>query len=137
MSYLHECANSYTEESLAVVGFLIDVAGHDDKPLRLLENVFDDVEKVHEAGSVTATGPLNFKRLIEHLQSSNVFQYSGSLTTPPCAQDVAWNVVDRPVLIDVSTYRKVRHIMKFNARYSQNSPGDVNLLDNARNILDA
>jgi carbonic anhydrase len=126
-----------SKQSLAVLGFLIEVAGPGEKPLELLQNVFTNIDKVQSTGSTTATESLNFGPLVDHLHSSSVFQYRGSLTTPPCAQDVAWNVVEKPIHIDVSTYRAVRHLIKFNARYSQNHPGDVNLLDNARNVLDA
>ncbi|KAI9166695.1 Carbonic anhydrase [Paramyrothecium foliicola] len=121
--------------SLAVVGFFIEVADHQEQPLELLENVFANVAP--KTQFPVATKSLDFKLLTDHLRSSPVFQYSGSLTTPPCGQGVAWNVVEKPVLIDVATYRKIKGIMKFNSRYTQNTPGQINLLDNARNVLDA
>jgi len=38
--------------------------------------------------------------------------------------------------IEADTYTKVRRIMGFNSRYTQNSLGEMNLLDAARGQLD-
>lgn len=42
-----------------------------------------------------------------------------------------------PVHIGLETFLKVKKVLKFNARYTQNVPGGINLLDNARNVLDS
>ncbi len=59
----------------------------------------------------------------------------GSLTAPPCSEGVKWNFVLDPLLITPWTYDKVKSIIKFNSRYIQNTLGDINLLDAARNQL--
>lgn len=97
--------------------------------------MFDKVDKVKEPGSKGTTGKLDFAKLREHLRRSKVYQYKGSLTTPPCTEGIAWNVVRNPVAIDVKTYKAIKRIMKFNSRYIQNAPGGTNLLENAANTL--
>lgn len=124
------------DKTKTVVGFVVEVAGPADIPSSVLSSVFANVDSITEAGSVGTTGSLDFTPIIDHIGSSHVYQYGGSLTTPPCSEGVAWNVVKEPIFIDVSTYRKVKSILKFNSRYTQNKVGDINLLDNAREVLD-
>jgi carbonic anhydrase len=62
-------------------------------------------------------------------------RYSGSLTTPPCDEDIAWHVSCRPLTISVATYQIVKDVVKFNARFTQNTPGEINLLENVANEL--
>ncbi|KAI8260026.1 Carbonic anhydrase [Colletotrichum sp. SAR11_239] len=114
--------------SLAVVGFLIEVAETTDP---ILASIFKNVDKVTAVGAHAATDPLDFTSLSSHLAKSTIYQYSGSLTTPPCTESIAWNVVGTPLNIDITTYKKAKGIMKFNSRYTQNTPGQMNLLENA------
>ncbi|WYZ39674.1 hypothetical protein EsH8_IV_000015 [Colletotrichum jinshuiense] len=114
--------------SLAVVGFPIEVAETSDP---LLAAVFENIDQVTEWGSHAPTGALDFTSLSEHLSKNTIYQYSGSLTTPPCTEAIAWNVVGTPIPLDIAHYLKVKSIMKYNARYTQNSPGEMNLLENA------
>lgn len=102
----------------------------------MFEKIFENIDDVSSPGSVGETGRLDFKRLEKHVSKSPVYQYSGSLTTPPCSEGIAWNVLSKPVFIDVKTFLKVKKVIKFNARYTQNIPGQINLLDNARKVLD-
>jgi carbonic anhydrase len=57
------------------------------------------------------------------------------LTTPPCTEGITWSVVLQPLYIDPNTYNRVKKIMGYNARYTQNALGDINLLDSAREKL--
>jgi len=54
--------------------------------------------------------------------------YSGSLTTPPCTEGVTWIVSAEPIQIDLKNYETLKDFLKFNARYTQNNPGEENLL---------
>lgn len=54
-------------------------------------------------------------------------RYSGSLTTPPCSEGVNWLVSTQTLRIQPSTFEKVRNIIGFNSRITQNAPGQVNL----------
>ncbi|KYK56298.1 hypothetical protein DCS_08268 [Drechmeria coniospora] len=138
------------DKSLTAVGFLIDLG----PTTPFLSSVFQNVDQVATPGSDAATGPLCFTELENHLKNNNIYtqahpvppsdvprsltvasRYSGSLTTPPCAEGVSWIVSSQPLHIDADTYHKVKDIIRFNARYIQNVPGGVNLLQNAANYL--
>lgn len=88
-------------------------------------------------GTVCETGPLDFDELERHLEYTRVYQYSGSLTTPPCTEGVSWNVVRDPIQISADTFSKIKSIIGFNARYTQNTPGMRNLLDISRDVLNS
>ncbi|KLU81219.1 carbonate dehydratase [Magnaporthiopsis poae ATCC 64411] len=120
------------DKSLSVVGFPIELHG---KNSDFVAKVFDKVDKVTQPGSKGTTGKLDFTKLRSHLHRSKVYQYKGSLTTPPCSEGVAWNVVRNPVAINVKTYKAIKRIMKFNSRYIQAATGETNLLENAANML--
>ncbi|KAK2008380.1 carbonic anhydrase [Colletotrichum eremochloae] len=124
-----------TGPGFSVLGFLIEV--DNSAPSEFLKSVFAHVDEVSEPGSHSETGPLSFCELRTVLEHSEVYQYDGSLTTPPCSEGIAWNVVAEPLRIDDVTYRAAKKIMKFNARYTQNVPGKVNLLEYSRTTLNA
>ncbi len=113
---------------------MIEVDFRDDP---LLENIFLNVfGNKPKLEPKTRTGPLNFAGLESHFNGATVYQYDGSLTTPPCTEKVAWNVVRQPIYISYKTYRAVKSVLKFNSRYTQNDPDQINLLDKSRNSLD-
>ncbi|VUC29372.1 unnamed protein product [Clonostachys rosea] len=120
-------------KSMAVVAFVIGIGPADP----LLTSVFENAAEAATPGEATLTGPLMFKDLEDHFGSSNVFEYSGSLTTPPCSENVHWYVSAKPLAIDQDTYTKVKGIMKFNSRYTQNTPGGINLLQNSANAINS
>ena len=122
------------DNELSVVGFPIEVGGLLQGSF-LLSSIFSNINSVSSPGSTGKTGPLNFALLENHLKNSQVFQYDGSLTTPPCSQGVKWNVVKNPIYVDVATYRAAKGVMGFNSRFTQNQPGQQNLIEYACSIL--
>ncbi|KAL6901192.1 alpha carbonic anhydrase [Trichoderma evansii] len=122
---------STADKSTAVVAFLISLG----LPDVLLSSVFERVNEIATPGETTQTGPLLFAALESHLKSNTIYTYSGSLTTPPCTEGVAWYISTQPLQIDEVTYGRVKDVLKFNARYTQNKLGGVNLLQNAANEL--
>lgn len=58
--------------------------------------------------------------------------YQGSLTTPPCSEGVTWLVSEKTLPVNVATYKAFKSIIKFNARYAQNAPGEENLITFAK-----
>jgi len=57
--------------------------------------------------------------------------YTGSLTTPPCAEGLQFFVTTEQLPIDVATFNKIKSVVGFNARFTQNTPGQDNLLSAA------
>lgn len=125
------------DESLAVIGFPIEVATGADRVNPLLTAALSNVGSIPNAGDATNTSALDFSSLVNHLNGATVAQYAGSLTTPPCYEGVTFNVVQTPVYVSVDTFRALKDVVRFNSRYTQNSPGSINLLDNARNVLNS
>ncbi|CAI6091793.1 unnamed protein product [Clonostachys chloroleuca] len=117
------------DKSIAVVAFVIRLGPADP----LLKSVFENAVEAATPGEATRTGPLVFTDLEGHFSSNNVFEYSGSLTTPPCSENVLWHVSAEPLTVDQDTYIKVKRIMKFNSRYTRNVLGGTNLLENSAN----
>jgi hypothetical protein len=77
---------------------------------------------------------LKFEEIINAVQTKPLFQYTGSLTTPPCAEGLTFLVLEEPLPINVKTYNALKSVIKFNARYSQNSLGETNLLQVASEL---
>jgi len=63
-----------------------------------------------------------------HVRKARVFNYSGSLTTPPCTEQVNWFVAENPLHISVSQYAAIKLALGFNSRFTQAMPGEDNLL---------
>ena len=47
---------------------------------------------------------------------SGFYHYSGSLTTPPCSEDVRWQVMKQPVEVSRSQIAAFRKLYSMNAR---------------------
>jgi carbonic anhydrase len=122
-----------SDKSIAVVAFLVELGQANS----LFTSVFSSISAIATPGDATLTGPLSFDDLENHLANNNVFRYNGSLTTPPCSQGVDWIISAKPLYIDADTYIRVKDVVKFNSRYTQNTLGQINLLQNAANELNA
>ncbi|KAH6971990.1 alpha carbonic anhydrase [Ilyonectria destructans] len=119
------------DKSIAVVAFPIALGLADP----LLASVFAYVSGAATPGQATLTGPLIFTGLEHHLTSNPIYHYSGSLTTPPCSESVEWIISTKPLHIDEFTYNKVKSVVNFNSRYTQNTLGGINLLQNIASEL--
>ncbi|KAG5637199.1 hypothetical protein H0H81_005412 [Sphagnurus paluster] len=85
--------------------------------------------------SKTTVFGLTAAQLITAFQSCRLYQYSGSLTTPPCSEGIIWLVSQTPLPIDVGSYLAFKRVIKFNSRYTQNTPGQKNLIQVAASQL--
>ena len=88
-----------------------------------------------EPGCAARTPGLDFTDLVSGVTNNTIIRYSGSLTTPPCSESVSWIISTKTLPIDEITFQKVKAVIKFNSRYTQNYLGGVNLLQNAADEL--
>ncbi|KAM7183646.1 Alpha carbonic anhydrase [Naviculisporaceae sp. PSN 640] len=93
----------------------------------LLETVFSKVGDITQPGTKTETPPLVLSELVDLWKAGSFQAYSGSLTTPPCSEGVNWFVSTQTLRIQASTFEKVRNVIGFNSRMTQNAPGQLNL----------
>lgn len=124
MHMVHEAEDG----SIAVIAVPFQLT-EDGSTTELLTSVIENIDAVKEPGSVTKTGALNFEELIDAIQTKPLFQYTGSLTTPPCAEGLTFLVMEEPLPLNVKTYNSLKATIKFNSRYTQNNLGDTNLLE--------
>lgn len=94
----------------------------------LLETVFTKVGEIATPGTAVKTDPLVMSELVTTLLQGGFQAYSGSLTTPPCSENVMWMVATQKLQIQTATFESVRNVIGFNARFPQNTPGQQNLL---------
>lgn len=126
---------SPADKSTAVVGIMLEVAPDQEKS-PFFASVLAHVRDVPNAGDTAVTGPLASKDLGPIVQDSDVYHYDGSLTTPPCTEGVKWSVVKDPAFVSAETFAGAKAAMGFNARYTQNNPGERNLLDHVLQVAE-
>ncbi|KAK7739086.1 hypothetical protein SLS62_011322 [Diatrype stigma] len=103
-------------------------------PTTMLETVFASVGDIAEPGSHTTTAPLVMSEVVDALTAGGFQAYHGSLTTPPCTEDVSWLVATQKLVLSQATFASARAAVGFNARYPQNTPGQPNLLQMAAQV---
>jgi len=111
---------------LAVIGFFFDLSTGAPNPV--IESLQPHLAAIAAPGTKTEVEGIDFGSFAEHIQKSDIFQYSGSLTTPPCAEGVTFLIVKEPLAVDVDTFNEIKSIVKFNSRFSQNALGEENLV---------
>ncbi|KAI0883892.1 carbonic anhydrase [Annulohypoxylon maeteangense] len=97
-------------------------------PSTLLETIFSSVGEIATPGTKTKTKPLVMSELVNTLKAGNFQRYTGSLTTPPCSEGVAWSVATQKLMLSRTTFQAARDIIGFNSRFPQNNLGAQNVL---------
>ncbi|KAG6852974.1 hypothetical protein C0991_007785 [Blastosporella zonata] len=110
------------------IGILFEV--YADATTELLTTLAKCLPKTEN--QAVETGELIYGPIIRHFEENGLYQYQGSLTTPPCYQGITWLVSEKTMDVDVATFKAFKSIMKFNARYPQNTPGQENLITFAK-----
>ncbi|KAI1463606.1 carbonic anhydrase [Daldinia caldariorum] len=125
-------------KEIAVIGVYVDLIDSPtvlqlhlhprSAPSTLLETVFSSIGDIATPGTSTKTKPLVMSELVTQLKTGSFKRYSGSLTTPPCSEGVAWSVATEKLRLSKTTFQAVRDVVGYNSRYPQNNLGEENLL---------
>ncbi|XP_065430842.1 carbonic anhydrase 14 isoform X3 [Chrysemys picta bellii] len=97
-SYANISEAKQRADSLAVLGILIEVG---DVANPAYDNIFDRLKNIQYAGQKVSIPSFNVHELLPG-QLGHYFRYNGSLTTPPCSQNVLWTVFRQRVRISAS-----------------------------------
>lgn len=95
------------------------------------DKIVGELSKVVEPGkNTTINGIIDLTpvtQVIQNIQTKN-FVYSGSLTTPPCSEGVTFIIPNLTFPLSINQFISLKKVIKFNSRYTQNKPGQQNLL---------
>lgn len=80
-------------------------------------------------------GGIDFSGVVAQVASSNILQYTGSLTTPPCSEGVTFLLVESPLKINVPDYNAIKKVVRFNSRLTQNVLDADNILGVGANSI--
>lgn len=94
---------------LAVVAVLLKVG----KENAALKPVFDAMPAKAD-GKAALAAPINLADILP--ADRGYYRFKGSLTTPPCSEEVSWQVLKQPVEISKSQLEAFRKLYRMNAR---------------------
>ena len=97
------------DKKLAVVGVMIASGGNGSHPIDKLALPAKKGDTAQLAG-----GRINPESLLPAHRSH--FRFTGSLTTPPCSEGVAWHLIISPIRLKAATIKRFRAIMGANNR---------------------
>lgn len=103
---VHKNANG----NLAVVGVLLKRGAKNPTLQKLLDNVSGSINEVNAVKGVT----VNAADLLP--RNRQFFYYSGSLTTPPCSENVNWLVMNKPMEASEAQINSFTKLIGKNAR---------------------
>jgi carbonic anhydrase len=95
---------------LAVVAVLLDAG----KPNALIKTLWDNVPKEKGKEALVATVKINAVELLP--SNKGYYTFAGSLTTPPCSEDVTWFVLKTPVTLAADEIARFGRFYPMNAR---------------------
>jgi len=94
---------------LAVVGVMID-SGAENSTIASIWNAIPTGDKATQGNTVT----IDVAKLLP--KDKTFFSYRGSLTTPPCSEQVKWNVMSEPIELSAEQIEAFESLYPYNAR---------------------
>lgn len=121
---------------MAVDGSIAVIATHfqlseTGETTSLLTAATANIANITQPGTITQTGALDFAPFVAAINAQSLSTYTGSLTTPPCAEGLQFFVTSQQLPINVATFNSIKSVVGFNARFVQAAPGKENLLNAA------
>ncbi|KAF7974789.1 hypothetical protein HWV62_11277 [Athelia sp. TMB] len=111
---------------VAVLAFFVEVEAQLSTPV--LETIFSHLPAIQTPGTTTTVPKVDLSAFQEQANKLKYYQYTGSLTTPPCSEGVSWFLATSPIPLSLKTYVALKDTTKTNNRYTQNSLGQTNIL---------
>jgi carbonic anhydrase len=109
--------------NIAFVALLIEEGAENSA----VKSLWQDLPKLNGDRS----GSVEFSASSLLPKNRSYFHYVGSLTTPPCSENVRWYVIKRPIEMSANQIDRVVRLLRFNARPVQSLNGRV-VLTSAR-----
>ena len=119
MHMVHRSAGN----KLAVVGVFID----EGQPNPSFDSVWANLPTVRGLEHHLEHVKVDVNQLLP--KKTSTYRYSGSLTTPPCSEDVQWVIMTTPIQMSAPQIEKLRSILKGNNRPPQPLYGRTVLTD--------
>jgi len=114
------------DDSLAVIGVLVDEGMHNsnfDQLIKYLPNAPGE-KKTHDSVLINVS--------IHVPKELHAYHYIGSLTTPPCTENVQWIVLKNPITLDKEQIEAFSSRIKNNSRPTQAMNGRRITIDEIR-----
>ncbi|XP_044847332.1 carbonic anhydrase 14 isoform X3 [Mauremys mutica] len=103
-SYANVTEAKQQADGLAVLGILIEVG---DVANPAYDNIFNQLKNIQYAGQKVSIPPFDVHELLPR-DLGHYFRYNGSLTTPPCSQNVLWTIFHQRVQISSSQLERLQ-----------------------------
>lgn len=107
MHFVHQAENG----KLAVLGRMMSVG---TKANPFIEKIWANIPKAKNQEVAVASETIDFDLALP--KSKTYYNYSGSLTTPPCTENIDWNVLNTPLKISKAQLAAFQSIYKNNSR---------------------
>ncbi|KAG6830766.1 hypothetical protein H0H87_007165 [Tephrocybe sp. NHM501043] len=122
--FVHRAADGST----LVLGAVFDLTINNAVTTPFVYTLARQVLQIINPGTKTRVFNVRFGEIVNLFQNTLLFQYSGSLTTPPCTEGITWLVAQTPLAIDTSSYLYFKRVLKFNSRFTQGVLRQDNLI---------
>ncbi|CAI6336863.1 unnamed protein product [Periconia digitata] len=118
---------------VAVIALMFELSTEESAPI--IAGITPSLSQITAVGTETdIEAGIDTTSLAAHIASSNVLQYTGSLTTPPCSEGVTFMIVEDPLPISVADFNAIKKVVKFNSRFTQNTLDQQNLIGVAAEV---